>query len=71
MCDVFKEFADGDGRGEFLANLADKALLKRLASLALAAGKLPQPAEMGAGAAPGDEQLAVAEDERGADFNDE
>ena len=65
-----EQFADGNLHAQLLADLADEAFLKRFARLALAAGEFPQSAQVRLGMALGDEELAVAEDERGADFND-
>ena len=67
--DFFKQFADGNVHAEFLADFADEALLESFAGLAFAAGKFPKSAEVRLRVALGDEQSAVMEDERGADFD--
>ena len=67
--DFFKQFADGNLDAKFLADFADEALLEGFARLAFAAGKFPKPAEMGFCMALGDEKFAVAENQRGADFD--
>ena len=66
----FKQSADLNFDAEFFAKFAHKAFLESLVWFAFAAGKFPKAAEMRVRMAPGDEQFAVAEDERGADFND-
>ena len=66
--DFREQPADGDCHAQLLTDFADEALLKGFARLALAAGKFPQPAQMRTGVALGDQELAVAEDERGADL---
>ena len=68
--DGFKEFADGDGHAEFLVDFAGEALLEGFVRFAFAAGEFPQPAQMGPGVAPGDEQFAAAKDEGGGNFDD-
>ena len=67
--DFLKQFTNGNFHTEFLTDFADKALLKSFARLALAAGKFPQPTEVRLRVALRDEQLARAEDKRGADLN--
>ncbi len=68
--DGFKKFADGDLHAEFLADFARQALLEGFARFALATGEFPQPAEMGIGVAPGDEQFAAAKNQGGGNFRD-
>ena len=69
VANFLEQFADGNFHAQLLADFADEALLKGFARLAFAAGKFPQSAEMRIGMALRDEQFAVAEDERGADFD--
>ena len=57
-------------QAKFFADFPDKTLLEGFIRLAFAAGKFPKSAEVRIRVALGDEQFAVAEDERGADFND-
>jgi hypothetical protein len=68
--DVLKQFAGGDLHAEFLVDFAGEALLKCFARLAFAAGKLPKSAEMGFRMALGDQNFTIAENQRGADFDD-
>ena len=65
-----EQFAHGNFHAKLLADFANKTLLEAFARLAFAAGEFPQPAEMRVGVPLRDEELARAEDERGADFND-
>ena len=67
--DLFKQFADGDLDAQFLAQFADQALLEGFVRLAFAAGKFPKPAQMRIRVALGDEQFAVAENQRGGNVD--
>jgi hypothetical protein len=68
--DFFDLVSDGDFDAEFFAEFADEAVLESFAELDFAAGEFPEAAEVIAGAALGDEELAGAEDEAGGDIDD-
>ena len=68
--DFFDLGADGDFDAEFFAEFAREAVLESFTGLKFAAGEFPEAAEVIAGAALGDEELAVAEDEAGGDVDD-
>ena len=59
--------ADRDSDVELFSQLAGETAGERFARFALAAGKLPEPLEMDALLAPGDQKAAVAFDDGGAD----
>ena len=59
-------FTDRDGDVELFSEFARETAGKRFAGIALAAGKLPQPLEVDALLALGDQKAAVAFDDRGA-----
>src|SRR2546428_482818 len=66
------ELAHGEGGAELLGQLASQRTLRRLASLQLAARKLPEAGQMAARAALGDQIAAgLVPDERGGDLDDE
>jgi len=65
----FKQIADSNLDAQFLSNLADEALFKSFARLALATGKLPQPALMRVWVALRYQQRAAAKNQCGTDFN--
>jgi len=69
MRNFLEQFAHGNLHAQFLADFADEALFGCFAGLTFAAGKFPKPAQVRAMVALGDKQFAVAEDERGADFD--
>lgn len=70
VSDFFDLAADGDFDAEFFAEFADEAVLEGFVGLEFAAGKFPESAEVVAGAALGDEELASAENEAGGDIDD-
>ena len=69
MLDCLYEFAHANVDAQFLAQFAHKARLERLVPLALAAGKLPQPAQMRISVPLRDEQFAIAKNKPGADLD--
>ena len=70
MLNGLDEFAHYHFDAEFFTQLTRETRFKTFIALALATGKFPQSAEMCVSVALRDEQLAIAKDEAGADFND-
>ena len=66
----FKQAANQHGHSEFLLQFPNQTLLEALARFAFAAGKFPQPAQVGIGVALGDKKLAGAKEKTGADLDD-
>lgn len=58
-------FVNRDGQPKFFHDLSFQASLEALTGLPLAAGKLPQPAQMGIGRTLGDEDLPIPDDKAG------
>lgn len=68
--DFFDLAANGDLDAEFFAEFANEAMFEDFVGLDFAAGEFPEEAEVIAGAALGDEELAGAENEAGGDIDD-
>jgi hypothetical protein len=70
VCDLFDLRADGHVDTEFFAEFADEAVFEGFVGFDFATGEFPEEAEVIAGAALGDEELASAEDQAGGDIDD-
>ena len=67
--DFFDLVTDGDLDADFFAEFADEAVFEGFVGLDFAAGEFPEEAEVIAGAALGDKELAGAENQAGGDIN--
>jgi hypothetical protein len=70
MVDGLNLRSDFDFDPQFFVEFALQAILEGLAGVAFAAGELPEAAEVVAMASLREEELSVAEDQAGSDFND-
>lgn len=62
-------FPDLDLNSQFLEQFATEAVGEVFVGVSFAAGKLPEPGEVGVGGALGEEEAAVAEEEAGGDVD--
>gem|GEM_PF-2269691 len=67
--DLVKRLAKRNLDAQFLAKLPNKAILKRLARLAFAAGKLPQASQVTSFEALGDKKFLLMKNQSGSDVD--